>query len=858
MAKTARLEAAKSDALQWYAALFGRLEGLEPTEFRLIRGKKILNIWGNLENDEDIKELEDYNNDGYNIYAVVNVLRPETETKIKAGKGGALDADVVAINALFVDLDTGSNNLERLLSLPLPPSLIVRTSTAEKLQACWPVADCPVSQFRALQLQLIALLESDVTCKNESRMMRVPGFWHLKNEPIQSRLIHYDPKVFTLIEILEAFGFDTEYNLHLETPVTVPDGWQPKAGIEKRIFASAQKRVEKVKRENAGRHKLLVWAAFSAFENRLDRAGASGLMAQIVAVMPPRQAGPIPVSEGEAVLDWVYTRTPGKPWDYEEKGGVVDETLSFEQLREKLANYPNESDKALQQAVEDKIFVSMGKLEKIEQGILLQLLKKKGIGVTESKSYIKDAGEDREVLTPAELRDLVLETWHTQGVKAKYIARWQEWYFYENGVYKQALSESVERRVNNILERNGQKVLEYILKDVISKLARSEGVFEEQNPKSENVLNLKNGLLDLDTLELKPHTPDILTFAQTPIDYNPKATSQKFDAFLRRVLPDEIHQKTLQEFAGYSLTPKTFLQKACYLKGAGGTGKGTIAGVLKALLSGNESHGLSCDMNIEDLNDNSPSLGNAVNKRLIYISEVSSKANLIGFKKVVGEDKVVINPKYKRPYDVKLEAKVMITGNTWIHTGEDNANNSIDRRLLILPFNVIPGKEHYNPNILSELTTPEELVGILNWALEGWKRLIENGYRFSSNGDEVERLEFLEHSNPVITFLRERCEGESVASDASQISSQMLYQYWKRWCEGYDYNAASQQFNRWGDEKERWVKFGGSGHHAGSNKMFTAKAEEAFRVLGWKTKRYRTKTGVYWAPLVYYPVQLSK
>jgi hypothetical protein len=340
MAKTARLEAAKSDALQWYAALFGRLESLEPTEFRLIhfqKKKKTLHLWGNLENEDDIKSLEKLNNEGYGIYAVVNGVHSSVAEKIERTKNtdkpeGTLDKDIISINAAFVEIDseekTPGQHLEMLMQAPLSPSLIVQSSTPNKLHGYWTIADCPVDKFRSLQIQLIAKFGGDVTCKNESRVMRVPGFWNLKAN-LQSKLIYYDPVVYTFIEFCEAFEFDPDYTLHLETPVTVPDGWQPKAGIEKRIFASAQKRVEKVKRENAGRHKLLVWAAFSAFENRLDRAGASRLMAQIIAVMPPRQAGPIPVSEGEAVLDWVYTRTPGKPWDYEEKEKPPDGVVSY-------------------------------------------------------------------------------------------------------------------------------------------------------------------------------------------------------------------------------------------------------------------------------------------------------------------------------------------------------------------------------------------------------------------------------------------------------------------------------------------------------------------------------------------------
>lgn len=528
--------------------------------------------------------------------------------------------------------------------------------------------------------------------------------------------------------------------------------------------------------------------------------------------------------------------------------------LTLKHLKERIAALPRESEAGLEQAHTNGLFAKIGQLDKVEQGILLQALKRQtGIGLTEARAYVRDAASEEQP-TPSQLRDMVLEAWQTTGFVAKYIAEWQEWHVYESGVYKKTLPETVEKRVNEILEANGQQVMEYLLKDVIAKLARSDGVYVERAPAPNALLNVQNGLFNLETFDLEPHSSDVLSFAQAPTAYDPAASCPKFDAFLKRVLPDKDHRAVLQEFAGYCLTSRTFLQRALYLKGPGGTGKGTLVSVLKALLSSEDGHGLAADMNIEDLNDGSPSIVNALSKRLIYISEVPAKANLLGFKKVVGEDRVVINPKYKRPFDVKLEAKIIITANTWIHTGDDNANNSIDRRLIILPFEVTPRPEDYNPNIARDLSTPDELAGVLNWALRGWQRLQEQGYRFSSHGDSSRRLEFLENSNPVITFLRERCR----ADPDGKVQSQDLFNLWKEWCEGYEVNIAAGTYDGFGKERERWRRVGGSGHYVGSIKSFVEKTADALRVLEWDVERKRENSGVFWLKLAILPKNGAK
>ena len=45
-------------------------------------------------------------------------------------------------------------------------------------------------------------------------------------------------------------------------------------------------------------------------------------------------------------------------------------------------------------------------------------------------------------------------------------------------------------------------------------------------------LNLKNGFLNLSTFELIPHTPDILSFVQLPIEYDVDAQCPVFMDFV--------------------------------------------------------------------------------------------------------------------------------------------------------------------------------------------------------------------------------------------------------------------------------------------------------------------------------------
>lgn len=175
------------DALTFCRVLFAA----EPTEFRLIHPRKsgIRHLWGALENESDLAPLARLNAEGWGVFAVINRCASTVEARCAEGKG-ARDEDITGVRAVFVDLDEAApaENRRKLEASPLPPSLVVCSSPG-KLHAYWLVADCPVSEFSGVQKALAERFGSDPSICNPSRIMRVPGFWHTKAEPVLSRLL---------------------------------------------------------------------------------------------------------------------------------------------------------------------------------------------------------------------------------------------------------------------------------------------------------------------------------------------------------------------------------------------------------------------------------------------------------------------------------------------------------------------------------------------------------------------------------------------------------------------------------------------------------------------------------------------
>ncbi len=257
-------------ALTFCRTLFGN----EPTEFRDIHPHtgKTRHVWGYPETEADFASCVQSNREGYGVFAVINRADPNVEPRTLRGKG-TRDQDITGIRALSVEIDkdeaTPGGNLRELLSAPLKPSLIVRSSLPHKLHAYWLVADLPLAEFKVFQVQLIDRFGAGPESKNLSRVLRVPGFYHTKGEPVMSLLEEANGTLHTRAEFIEAFGLKLELpKPPAPSPVLTVSDHQSKYalaalhGEAQRVAASSE----------GGRNDTLNKAAFSL--GQLVGAGA--------------------------------------------------------------------------------------------------------------------------------------------------------------------------------------------------------------------------------------------------------------------------------------------------------------------------------------------------------------------------------------------------------------------------------------------------------------------------------------------------------------------------------------------------------------------------------------------------------
>ncbi|MCX0414152.1 DNA primase family protein [Clostridium perfringens] len=378
-------------------------------------------------------------------------------------------------------------------------------------------------------------------------------------------------------------------------------------------------------------------------------------------------------------------------------------------------------------------------------------------------------------------------------VLAKYLSETRDVYYggesfliYENGVYNISGEKEAGRIIMDYMLPN------YCIMASIRDCREQWDIlvskdFDDFN-RNPYLVNVRNGLLDIRDMSFKEHTPSYLSTVQLNVEYNPQVDCPQFKKFLNEVLDCKLIP-LVQEIVGYLLTTNTVSQKAFVFWGPARTGKSTLLWVVEYLLLGKKNVSNIPWQEIGDKFKTAELLGKLAN----VFSDLPSKSidDTGIFKVVTGEDYLMAEKKNKNPFKFKPFARLVFSCNELPRNYVDRTEGFY-RRLIIVPFNRQIEKSKIDKALKYKFQREKE--GILNWALEGLKRLYENNFEFSENEltDGVKK-EYKRENNNVISFVEECCEIDSLFS-CSRIE---IYEAYKEFCVEAGLKALSQiKFNK--------------------------------------------------------------
>ncbi len=681
--------------------------------------------------------LEKLNAAGHGVFVMVN----EGDGK------GRKKQNVQRVRALFVDMDEGGPDaLKKLLQAAIaagtPPHIVTQSSPG-KFHVYWRVVDCPLERFSGVQKNLAARLGGDASVIDLPRVMRLPGYQHRKGEPQPVRLMHAsESEPYAVEDLAEALGLEE---------------------------ANGQ-------RTGNGQSVLREWSTTQTqgipvnIEDMLAVLSADDYQDWIETGMALHQADP---DAGFAIWDrWSHKSDKYAPGQIQGKwasfGGRVEAPVTLATIHRRAVEHgwqPSEAGKRILPYHDDGKCADRYLDEYYTKQGVCRLVRMRGEWLQyNGAAYTPPDDEER--------------------IKSKL------WAFLEHSLTTAKKAgdppqpfPTTRRKVDDIMD-----ALKHRPQVAISQIDRGWliGPDKDADPPANEIVPCRNGLLHVPTGKLLAPTPRFFTRNALAFDYNPAAAKPmrwlKFLQELFRSQPEMID--LVQEMMGYLLTPDTSQQKIFLIVGPPAAGKSILCGVIEHLVG--RANVAKASMSTLSQNKGAECL---IGKTVAIVPDAHAGAQVDRtavtelMKQISGGDNPALPRLYRSAYQGPVSVRFVVVANE-APPFADNSE-SMRRRIVGIPLQEsFEGKEDTR---LSEALR-QEVPGILNWALEGNRRLNERS-RFDPPPASRELSNNVGHdASPLGWFIADYCE----AGEGKQVEVAQLYQAYRQACECDGHRACSK------------------------------------------------------------------
>ena len=313
------------------------------------------------------------------------------------------------------------------------------------------------------------------------------------------------------------------------------------------------------------------------------------------------------------------------------------------------------------------------------------------------------------------------------------------------------------------------------------------------------LFNCANGTLDLSTLEFHPHDPEDFITKVSPINYDADAICPRWNRFIDEIMQGNTAvSRYLQKAIGYTMTGDTSLE--CLFVMYGPTTRNGKTTTIETILRVMGEYGCSAKPDLLAANFRGPSSGGPsedvarlAGARFVGISEMEQKLTINASltKQLTGNSSITARFLNQNSFDFRMQAKIFIDTNHLPNVNDQTLFES--GRIKIIPFNRHFEDHEQDKTLKFTLADPDNLSGILNWCIEGYRMFKEEGL------DEPEDVknataQYRQDSDRISQFMAQCLKAEK----GSELKACAIYNRYKEWCSenGYKYEGAQNFYKR--------------------------------------------------------------
>ena len=359
-------------------------------------------------------------------------------------------------------------------------------------------------------------------------------------------------------------------------------------------------------------------------------------------------------------------------------------------------------------------------------------------------------------------------------------------HIYQDGIYSHnmnTISNAMREYVPNMRKNQKAEVFDF-LKDEAPEIPLSDARY----------IAFRNGVLDVFTGIMQPHTPDFVILNKIPWDYVPGAYDEKAESVLNRLsCSDAEIRALLEECIGYCFFRSNEMQKAFILVGDKANGKSTFLDVIKKII-GTDNYSALDLKNIGDRFSKAVLYGKLANIGDDISDEFISDASL--FKKITAGNTIQAEYKGQDPFEFSPYAKLIFSANNMPRIRDKTG--AVLRRLVIIPFNAQfkETDKDYDPQIKQKLFEESSIEYFIALGVKGLQRVLSN-HKFTFAKRVEEQIEdYRELNNPVLGFIRDNEETFGSGFYFRQPVSE-VYSMYKLYCSDNGLQAeGNRQFGK--------------------------------------------------------------
>ena len=255
-------------------------------------------------------------------------------------------------------------------------------------------------------------------------------------------------------------------------------------------------------------------------------------------------------------------------------------------------------------------------------------------------------------------------------------------------------------------------------------------------------LTVEDCVINLTTLEARPHSPEFMATTRIPVSYFSKggAISDFYEwvndplvespcpgilKFMNEVMaPEDV--ETVLDFIAYCLWRSFPFHRYVLFNGSGRNGKGVMLEIIKCFLGNDNVSGESLHRLLGTRFATAELYGKLANTDADLSRDALKNTGFL--KKLTGGDYIPAEKKFRPPFQFVNHAKLLFSANE-IPMTEDETDAFFSRLIIInFPNQFLGNKD--DPHLIRKLTTEEELSGLLRIILRRLPRVLKKkGYR---------------------------------------------------------------------------------------------------------------------------------